>query len=87
MVSTRGSSENMKPQRTPKEEAINILHFPPLFFFLAAPHNMWIVVPQPGMEPIPPALEVWSLNHQTTREVLTLPFTKVSLAQKTEADS
>ena len=28
-----------------------------------------ILVPQPGIEPMPPALEVWSLNHWTTREV------------------
>ena len=26
-------------------------------------------VPQPGMEPVPPALAVWSLNHWATREV------------------
>ena len=29
-----------------------------------------ILVPQPGMEPMPPALEAWSLNHWTTWEVL-----------------
>ena len=29
-----------------------------------------ILVPQPGMEPMPPAVEVWSLNHWTFREVL-----------------
>ena len=28
-----------------------------------------ILVPQPGMEPAPPAVEVQSLNHWTTREV------------------
>ena len=28
-----------------------------------------ILVPQPGTEPPPPALEAWSLNHWTTREV------------------
>ena len=26
-------------------------------------------LPQPGTEPMPPALVVWSLNHWTTREV------------------
>ena len=31
--------------------------------------GMWILVPQPGIEPGPPALGVWSLNHWTTREV------------------
>ena len=28
-----------------------------------------ISVPQPGIEPMPPAVEVWSLNHWTAREV------------------
>ena len=28
-----------------------------------------ILVPQPGIEPVPPALEAQSLNHWTTREV------------------
>ena len=30
---------------------------------------MWDLVPQPGIEPGPPALGVWSLTHWTTREV------------------
>ena len=30
---------------------------------------MWDLVPQPGMEPGPPALGAWSLSHWTTREV------------------
>ena len=29
-----------------------------------------ILVPQPGIKPVPPAVEVWSLNHWTIREVL-----------------
>ena len=28
-----------------------------------------ILVPQPGIEPVPPALEAWILNHWTAREV------------------
>ena len=28
-----------------------------------------ILVPQPGIEPAPPVLEAWSLNHWTSREV------------------
>lgn len=28
-----------------------------------------ILVPQPGMEPLPPAVEAWSVNHWTTRVV------------------
>ena len=27
-------------------------------------------LPGPGIEPVPPALEVWSINHGTAREVL-----------------
>ena len=34
----------------------------------------WYLVPQPGMEPRPPALGVGSLSHWTTREVPPLPF-------------
>ena len=30
---------------------------------------MWYLVPQPGIEPRPPALGAWSLTHWTTREV------------------
>ena len=29
-----------------------------------------ILAPHPGMEPLPPAVEAWSLNQWTTREVL-----------------
>ena len=28
-----------------------------------------ILVPPPGIEPTPPAVEAWSLNHWTAREV------------------
>ena len=28
-----------------------------------------ILIPQPGIEPTPPALEAWNLNHWTAREV------------------
>ena len=33
-----------------------------------------ILVPQPGMEPVPPAVEARSLNHWTARDVLWHPF-------------
>ena len=42
----------------------------PLFLFLALPHACRILVPQPGIEPKPPAVEAQSLNHWTSREVL-----------------
>ena len=31
--------------------------------------GIWDPVPQPGIEPGPPALEAWSLSHWTTMEV------------------
>ena len=31
--------------------------------------RVWDLVPRPGIEPRPPALGAWSLNHWTTREV------------------
>ena len=38
------------------------------FFFFATPHGMWILVPQPRIESIPPALETQNLNHWTIRK-------------------
>ena len=41
-----------------------------LFYFFWLHHVAWgILVPWPGIEPLPPALEVRSPNHRTTREV------------------
>ena len=37
--------------------------------FLARPHGCGILLPGSGIEPTPPAVEVQSLNHGTTREV------------------
>ena len=34
----------------------------PLFFFLAAGWHSGILVPRPGIEPVPPAVEEWSPN-------------------------
>ena len=41
------------------------------FFFWPCCEACWIllIVPQPGIEPTPPALEEWSLNNWTSREV------------------
>ena len=39
---------------------------------MAASYSMWDLTPQPGIKPKPPAVEVQSLNHWTTREVLKL---------------
>ena len=39
------------------------------FFFWPRCAACGILVPQPGIEPVPPAVEVWSPDHWTTREV------------------
>ena len=40
------------------------------FFFLWTHHAArGILVPRPGIEPTPPAVEAWSLSHWTAREV------------------
>ena len=45
-------------------------------FILFFPHHhaCGILVPQPGIEPVPLAVEAQSLNHWTTREV---PMSKI----------
>ena len=40
------------------------------FFFQLRHRACGILVPQPGIEPAPPAVEAQSLNHWTAREVL-----------------
>ena len=43
------------------------------FWFIWPPPAAWgISVPWPGIEPMTPALEAWSLNHWTPREVPTV---------------
>ena len=39
-----------------------------IYFDCAMPHG-GILVPQPGMELVPPTVGEWSLNHWATREV------------------
>ena len=41
---------------------------------------MWDLAPQPGMEPVPPALAAWSLNPRTAREVLQLSNVQLRVA-------
>ena len=55
----------------------NSLH---LFWFVFLPHlvTLKILVPWPGIEPMLPAMEAWSFNHWTTREVLHLVLTTKS---------
>ena len=39
------------------------------FYFLTPLWDMWILVPQPGIKPVSPALEAWSFNYWTARKV------------------
>ena len=39
-----------------------------LFVFFFGREARGIPAPRPGIERVPPALQVWSLNHWTTRE-------------------
>lgn len=39
------------------------------YFILAMPHGYGILVPQTVMEALPTAVELWSLRHQTSRDV------------------
>ena len=43
-----------------------------LFYLFTWLHHVecWILVPWPGIEPLPPVLEAQNLNHWTTKEVL-----------------
>ena len=48
---------------------LNLLHYCFCFMFWVSGHvASGILVPQPAMEPISPALAVWSLNHWTARK-------------------
>ena len=53
-----------------------------LYFFFAALHSLWdLNSPTRDYEPMSFALEAWSLNHWTTREVPFLVVLKSSLYQ------
>ena len=72
-------SQASSPQGSPSSYSISqlvpllcflfVLHF--FFFLIFWPHQVacGILVPQPGIEPVPPAVEAQSLNHRTAREV------------------
>ena len=50
------------------EESFFLINY--LFIYLLWPCHVacGILVPQPGIEPMPPALEACCLNHRTSRE-------------------
>ena len=58
-------------RRTFVDKVMFLLNLEKNFFFfsLLCLGALRILVPRPGMEPMPPALGAWSLNHWTTREV------------------
>ena len=43
-------------------------------FWGSIPCSLWDLVPWPKVKPMPPALETWSPNHWTSREVLHLSY-------------
>ena len=49
------------------------------FFFLPCGTVCGILVPRPGIKPVSPALEAWSLKHWTTRDVPSEPVNSVNL--------
>ena len=47
------------------------IHLRKFFFFFWPRHAACeILVAQPGIKPVPPAVEAWNPNHWTAREVL-----------------
>ena len=64
-------SQNLEEIRWPYSLIVISLSLSLFFFFFC--HAVWhvggIVVPQPGIEPGPPALGAWSLKHWNSREV------------------
>ena len=59
-----------------KKAGVTILISDKTDFLLFWPHHAacGILVPQPGIKPVTPAMEVWSLNHWTSREVPKIDF-------------
>ena len=47
-----------------------------IIFFAHVPRNhaQQILVPGPGVKPVPAALKAWSLNHWTIMEILQIVF-------------
>ena len=48
-----------------------------LFLFWLCGTACGILVPQPRIKPAPPAVEAWTLNHWSAREVPVVAFLKV----------
>ena len=48
--------------------------------FWPCPAACGILVPPPGIEPVPPPVEAWNLNHWSVREVATVNYLFIYLA-------
>ena len=65
-----------------REMTWSYLRFGVFIFYIFRPCHVAcrILVPRPGIEPAPPAVEAQHLNHWTTREVPDLGFKRITLA-------
>ena len=82
-VSCLRVASGIHPLLCPSTLLVALLEFLPVlffFFFSSSCSSCAISVPQPGIRPAPWALEMWSLNCWTTREVpmLILLITPIS---------
>ena len=56
------------------------------FFFWPRYVASGILVPQPGIKPVPPAMRAWRINHWTTREVPTDLYFKRVVQSSTQSN-
>ena len=49
------------------------------FYFLVASCGVWDLIPQPRVKLMPPAVEAWSPNHRTTREIFIMETFSLTL--------
>ena len=69
------------PKPSPTKTSFSFLS--PAFFFHFFGCAAWasrILVPQPRIEPVAPTVEVWSLNHWTTREAPVVFFLNTTMS-------
>ena len=66
---TKNRGANVREQKICIPGQAERSNIPPSFFFLGpCCIACLILVPQPGIKPVPPALGEWSLNHWTTKQ-------------------
>ena len=64
---------------TYKRYILLFLNYSVVFYFWLYHVACGIIVPQPGMEPVPPTLEAWSLNHWSTVDQISPQFFSCNL--------